>query len=205
VVLCLRSSHGPEDTADRPDERPVCTGRPKYSHAAYPPDHWQAYAEIATLGNVNAETTPSGAPALSFQFSALLSATPRGARLARMLGTEQLRSWGLRSESAPLIIAELASNAAVHGHVTGRDFRLRLTVEVPRDAGVPGGSAATLRIAVTDTRHDTVPVVRAPTSDPEGRTSGHGMLLVEALADRWGVDPGPFPCKTVWAELALTE
>lgn len=28
-------------------------------------------------------------------FSVLLSPTPRGARLARLLATEQLRSWGL--------------------------------------------------------------------------------------------------------------
>ncbi len=122
-----------------------------------------------------------------------------------MLGTEQLRSWGLRSDVAPLIIAELASNAAVHGHVTGRDFRLSLTVEVPRDAGMPEGRATTLRIAVTDTRQDTVPVVRAAGTDPEGRTSGHGMLLVEALSDAWGVETGPFPCKTVWADLQLTD
>lgn len=27
--------------------------------------------------------------------------------------------------------------------------------------------------------------------------------IMEALADRWGVSPGPFPRKTVWAELDL--
>ncbi|CAM5728765.1 hypothetical protein SFUMM280S_04485 [Streptomyces fumanus] len=29
------------------------------------------------------------------------------------------------------------------------------------------------------------------------------MTLVDALADRWGVIPGPPPCKTVWAELTV--
>ncbi|MDI5969619.1 ATP-binding protein [Streptomyces sp. SL13] len=146
---------------------------------------------------MNAETTPPGASALTFQFAALLSATPRGARLARLLGTEQLRSWGLVSDVAPLLIAELASNAAVHGHVRGQDFRLSLTVEVPGDAD----GTATLRIAVTDTRHEAVPVVRSPS--PDGRTNGHGMLLIDALADAWGIEPGPFPCKTVWADIGL--
>ncbi|KUN54468.1 hypothetical protein AQJ43_14200 [Streptomyces avermitilis] len=33
--------------------------------------------------------------------------------------------------------------------------------------------------------------------------SGRGLILVEAYADRWGVDDGPAPCKTTWAELDL--
>lgn len=32
---------------------------------------------------------------------------------------------------------------------------------------------------------------------------GRGLLIVEALADRWGVVEGPVPRKTVWAELDL--
>ncbi|WP_217251478.1 hypothetical protein [Streptomyces sp. AC602_WCS936] len=31
-----------------------------------------------------------------------------------------------------------------------------------------------------------------------------GLLLVEVLADRWGVAEGRFPRKTVWAELRCT-
>ena len=38
---------------------------------------------------------------------------------------------------------------------------------------------------------------------PEPAESGYGLLLVEESADRWGVLPGPFPCKTVWAEVEL--
>ncbi|WP_217245707.1 hypothetical protein [Streptomyces sp. AC602_WCS936] len=33
--------------------------------------------------------------------------------------------------------------------------------------------------------------------------SGYGLLLVEELADRWGVRCEPVPSKTVWAELDL--
>ncbi|WP_338677119.1 ATP-binding protein [Streptomyces sp. SCSIO 30461] len=127
--------------------------------------------------------------ATALQFSVRLSSTRRGARLARLLATEQLRSWGLVSDSTVHVIAELATNAALHGRVSGRDFRLRL--EATPD---------TLRIEVTDTRGDRLPAPQPPSPDVE---SGRGLLLVEALADRWGVHPGPVPCKTVWAEIDL--
>lgn len=145
----------------------------------------------ATLSDVNQEIADpevqmSGTVRNS---SVLLSPTPRGARLARLLATEQLRAWGLPLDRAPQVVAELAANAATHGRVPGRDFRLTLYVV--------GG---TLRIEVTDTRGDRVPEMRHPVGDVE---SGRGLVLVDALADRWGVAPGPHPRKTVWAEIDL--
>ncbi|MEU4469659.1 ATP-binding protein [Streptomyces sp. NPDC024017] len=122
-------------------------------------------------------------------FSLQLSPTPRGARLARLLATEQLRSWGLPLDPAQQVVAELSANAATHGRIPGRDFRLLLYVV-----------AATLRIEVTDTRGDRLPSPQLPGPDTE---SGRGLLLVDALADRWGVTPGLPPRKTVWAELDL--
>ena len=113
----------------------------------------------------------------------------RGARRARLLAAEQLEAWGLPLDPARLVVAELAANAVVHGRVPGRDFRLGLTVTVD---GV-------LRIEVTDPRGESVPVRRNP--QPEPTASGYGLLLVGELSDRWGVQPEPFPCKTVWAEL----
>lgn len=128
--------------------------------------------------------------ARSGQFAVQLSATRRGARLARLLATEQLRSWGLPLDDARLIIAELASNAALHGFVAGRDFRVLLTV-----------TGDTLRIEVADARGERLPRLLEQSGEYE---SGRGLLLVEALATRWGVRHGPFPRKTVWAEIALT-
>ncbi|MFV6030343.1 ATP-binding protein [Streptomyces sp. NPDC056264] len=126
-------------------------------------------------------------------FSVLLSPTPRGARLARLLAVAWMRDhdvpYGL-TESATQVVAELAANAATHGRVGGRSFRLALL-----------SRPDTLRIEVTDTRGEDLPRARphCPESD-----SGRGLLLVEALADRWGVELGPVPRKTVWAELDLS-
>ena len=125
-------------------------------------------------------------------FRVLLSPTPRGARLARLLSAEQLGTWDLPhhvTEAAAQVIAELASNACTHGRLPGRDFLLTLQA-----------TADVLRIEVTDTRGDRLPRPhpQLPSTDAE---SGRGLLLVEALADRWGVEQGPVPRKTVWAEL----
>lgn len=93
-------------------------------------------------------------------------------------------------DPARLVIAELAANAVLHGRVPGRSFRLTLSVTASR----------TLRVEVADARGDQLPApARADAEAPA--ESGYGLLLVEELADRWGVRCGPVPCKTVWAEL----
>ncbi|MFD7303211.1 ATP-binding protein [Streptomyces pharetrae] len=142
-----------------------------------------------TLSNVNQEITALSTPLR--RFSVPLSATRRGARLARLLAAEQLHAWGLPLDPARLIVAELAANAAVHGKVPGRSFRLGLAVT----------GCGVLRIEVTDAKGECVPRRRDAAPDPA--ESGYGLLLVEELADRWGVRLGPVPCKTVWAELDL--
>ncbi|MGW6903059.1 ATP-binding protein [Streptomyces sp. NPDC054940] len=122
-------------------------------------------------------------------FTVQLSATRRGARLARLLAERQLDDWGASFEGALHVVAELASNAVLHGRVPGRDFRLRLILHTD----------GTLRIEVTDARGDRIPQVRdAVARDAE---SGRGLLIVAAYADRWGVDEAPANCKTVWAEV----
>lgn len=125
------------------------------------------------------------------QYTVLLSATRKGARLARLLATERIRGWGLPHEKAALIVAELAANAALHGRVHGRNFRLALSA-----------TADTLRIEVKDPRAERLPVIRRKTDTDEPRESGHGLLLVEELADRWGVR-SELIGKTVWVELDL--
>ncbi|MEW2622189.1 ATP-binding protein [Streptomyces sp. NPDC048106] len=125
-----------------------------------------------------------------------LSATPRGARLARRLTASSLASWGYPydgepTETAQLLVAELAANAVTHGRVAGRDFELRLA-HLPEEN--------TLRIEVSDPRGDRpLRILRAAPGDVHGR----GLIVVEALARTWGVRERVVG-KTVWAEIPLT-
>lgn len=134
-------------------------------------------------------------------FTQRFSATPRGARLARLLAVQQLDSWGFPygarvSESIAVVVAELAANAVTHGRVAGRDFALTLSLLE---------AAQTVRVEVADTRTEAWPApTPPPAADPEAET-GRGLLLVDALADRWGVTARTDgPGKTVWAELVVT-
>ncbi|WP_437088487.1 ATP-binding protein [Streptomyces sp. enrichment culture] len=129
-------------------------------------------------------------------FAQRFSATRRGARLARRLATHRLDLWDLPygspdSDTVTLVVAELAANAALHGSVAGRDFELRLTYD--RAAGL-------VRVEVSDT-HPGLPDASA--RPPEDADGGRGLLLVAAVADRWGVAGRTGPGKTVWAECAV--
>lgn len=134
---------------------------------------------MATLGDMNQKS----------QLRIQLSATRRGARLARLLTERQLDEWGVPFGDAAQVVAELAANAVLHGRVSGRDFRLGLKLH---DDG-------TLRIEVTDARGDRIPRIQDPAAgDAE---TGRGLRIVGAYVDRWGVDEAPAHGKTVWAEL----
>ncbi|MFH9007218.1 ATP-binding protein [Streptomyces afghaniensis] len=124
------------------------------------------------------------------------TSTPRGARRARRLVSHRLHEWGHPYDSTPnetltLIAAELAANAVCHGRVPGRDFHLRLIA-----------APVLLRIEVSDTRGEWRPAVGTPRPPAPDAESGRGLLLVERLANRWGVAPREAaPGKCVWAEL----
>ncbi|TXS42254.1 ATP-binding protein [Streptomyces sp. uw30] len=127
-----------------------------------------------------------------------LSATPRGARLARHLTLNQLQAWGIPygsdvSEAVAVIVAELAANAVIHGRVSGRDFELRLSL--------PAGS---VRIEVSDTLTEQRPPKPGDVRHPDPLDEhGRGLVLVEALASRWEVLDREPPGKTVRAEVDL--
>ncbi|MFI2368408.1 ATP-binding protein [Streptomyces sp. NPDC018833] len=132
-------------------------------------------------------TTPTA------EFTQRFRSTRRGARLARHLAVHQLDAWGYAygselSDTAALIVAELAANAVTHGRVPGRDFELRLRLTETR-----------LRIEVADARGERAPMAGTPSPDAE---AGRGMVLVAALATDWGVSEHEVG-KTVWAELVL--
>ncbi|MFB7936013.1 ATP-binding protein [Streptomyces sp. NPDC056049] len=123
-------------------------------------------------------------------FTLLLTPTPRGARLARLLAAHQLRAWGMAgpaAEAAELVVAELANNAARHGRVPGRDFELRMDREDDH-----------VRVELSDARAERHP---HPVGEPD--EGGYGLLLVAALATAWGVKDRSVG-KTVWATVPLT-
>ncbi|MGX1547646.1 ATP-binding protein [Streptomyces adustus] len=127
------------------------------------------------------------------------SATRRGARLARRLAAHRLDVWGVpygspASDTVALVVAELAANAVLHGRVPGRDFELRLRCD---------RTAAVVRVEVADT-HPGRPQPGRPGAGPADADGGRGLLLVAAVATRWGVDGRSGPGKTVWAECGLS-
>ncbi|MEE1943307.1 ATP-binding protein [Streptomyces sp. TRM 70361] len=129
-------------------------------------------------------------------FTQRFSSTPLGARLARHLAAHRLHEWGVPygsalSDSVASIVAELTANAATHGRVPGRDFELRL-----------GLGPRTLLIDVSDARGGCRPAAGVPAPPPDA-DGGRGLLLVEALADRWEVRDREPSGKTVHAELDL--
>ncbi|GAV39251.1 hypothetical protein Saa2_02136 [Streptomyces acidiscabies] len=161
-----------------------------------------------TLRGMNAEfpspaqndPTPAEPPTPAHHFTVLLSATPRGVRLARRLSAERLDAWGCPYDTdahrtAILLVAELATNAMRHGRLPGRDFRIRLALDT---------ATTTLRIEATDARPERRPPTPGTLSPASNESeSGRGLLLVEGLAERWGTECGDPYTKTVWCEVAL--
>ncbi|MEW1905659.1 MULTISPECIES: ATP-binding protein [unclassified Streptomyces] len=98
---------------------------------------------------------------------------------------ELLRKWGDpgASDVAELLTSELVTNALVH---TDHGAVVTATV-VPEQ----------LRVEV----RDFVPGLTAPEAPPaDDRTNGRGLVLVQALADSWGVEDRGVG-KVVWFEL----
>ncbi|MER7938559.1 MULTISPECIES: ATP-binding protein [unclassified Streptomyces] len=110
-----------------------------------------------------------------------LRAVPEARRELR----ELLRHWGEpgRSEIAELLTSELVTNALVH-----TDHEAVLTAVV---------GPSQLRVEVRDFVGRR-PRVCAP--DTGDGTHGRGMVLVDSLADAWGVQPHEVG-KSVWFEL----
>ena len=103
---------------------------------------------------------------------------------ARHFVSDTMRAWGCDDAipDAELLVSELVTNAVLHARSA-----TRLTIE--RDG-------ATLRFSVYD-ESPTRPRLRD--YGPEAVT-GRGLLLVDRIARRWGVDPEA-PGKRVWFEV----
>ncbi|MGQ4416997.1 SpoIIE family protein phosphatase [Streptomyces sp. SAS_269] len=107
---------------------------------------------------------------------------------ARQHLRELLHDWlsAEQVDSAVLLVSEMVTNVLVH-----TDADALLLAEV---AGEPGGRR--LRVEVTDSGDD-LPHRRRP---GELASSGRGLMLIELLADLWGVNPRG-KGKSIWFEL----
>ncbi len=114
---------------------------------------------------------------------------PQSAATARRLTLAKLRAWGLPSlgETCELLVSELVGNAV--RHTGAQTFGLRMT----RRRGW-------IRVEVRD------PSRALPCLLPVHETdvSGRGLMLVDKLSDRWGVDLLPRG-KTTWFELRVID
>lgn len=117
-----------------------------------------------------------------------LPARPTSVHLARRFSRQLLATWEVPdalTRSVELVVSELVTNAARHS-----EDALEVALERLPDR---------VRVAVTDSSHR-LPVGGAPVE--EDATSGRGLMLVEAVASRWGVESSGLS-KQVWAEFDL--
>lgn len=117
-----------------------------------------------------------------------LPSGPEGASFARRATARAAELWRLdreMTETALLLVSELATNAIRHGTPP---VRLSLRLDADR-----------LRVEVTDSSPQ-LPRLRRPGPD---QASGRGLHIVQQLAARWGAHvTGSRLGKTVWFELS---
>lgn len=131
-------------------------------------------------------TNPDGTAGPWRRLVMTLPADDYSVRLARRAAHVVLGAWRLAhmEETVVLIVSELVTNAV--RHASGSDV-----VEVDLHA-----TRTCLRIEIQDYDHHW-PLPRIPGGFEE---SGFGFVLVDALADKWGVRETATG-KAVWAEL----
>ena len=117
----------------------------------------------------------------------MLAATAQAPGLARQATHEALAAWRVAhlEETAVLLVSELVTNAVRHASTDGSALVLRLEA-----------AGGWLRIEV----HDADPRMPQPRTPDMLDGSGFGFVLLDALADKWGVREATIG-KAVWAEL----
>jgi serine/threonine-protein kinase RsbW len=130
---------------------------------------------------------PSPAGGLGWSRQLPLSPSGQAPGLARQAARDALAAWRLEglTETAVLLVSELVTNAIRHASTGGSAIVLRLET-----------AGGWLRIEV----HDAEPGQPAPRPLAGLEESGFGLVLVDAMADKWGVRQ-TVNGKAVWAEL----
>jgi hypothetical protein len=119
-----------------------------------------------------------------------LASLPNAPSYGRLLIQCSLRGWGIAHmiDEAQLVISELLTNA-VKASAELTTIQIRLAV-------IEGTS---LVIEVRDCNPEP-PVLKDGSSDNEG---GRGLMIVDALSERWGYYHPTHRRKAVWAELLI--
>jgi anti-sigma regulatory factor (Ser/Thr protein kinase) len=122
----------------------------------------------------------------------IAQAEPERVAASRQQVRELLHDWldEEQVDAAVLMVSEMATNVLVH-----TDGDALLVAEVTGERG-----ERRLRVAVGDSS-DELPHKRRP---GEMASSGRGLMLMEMLADAWGVDPEG-EGKSIWFELYESE
>ncbi|MFJ7768013.1 ATP-binding protein [Streptomyces sp. NPDC097107] len=123
-------------------------------------------------------------PMYEFTVAAAVEVVPSARRqVAVLVGTLGLSISDETPETVELLASEVIANAVLYS-------------AAPCDVAVTRTDER-LRVEVTDTDPSLPSAVEAGPNDERGR----GLLLVDALADAWGVQPDS-PGKTTWFEIA---
>ncbi|MFH8791933.1 ATP-binding protein [Streptomyces sp. NPDC017941] len=135
---------------------------------------------------MNEETSPTPPAPPAPLFSRFYPRVRRSVPDARAFAGMALAIWGVQGEAADavvLCVSELTTNALLHGVPPGRGYLLRI-----------GKAGTAVRVEVHDSGDGRPRLAKGGVGE-----SGRGLLLVSALADKWGVEPRD-PGKVVWAE-----
>ena len=159
-----------------------------YERAVGTPAELSAYLDLRAVGERVAfwdrrvRDTSAGAA-----FAVTVSGGPHAPREARRAAIEQVGSrLGTDTLAAlSLLVSEVVTNCVVHGGAAdGRTIEIVGAVE--RDS---------VHVAVSAEGPAFEHTPKVPSTDAAG---GRGLYIVDALADRWGIDAPP---PTVWFEM----
>ena len=120
----------------------------------------------------------------------VLPGTPQAVSVARQIARQLLGDEHPATETAVLLLSELVTNSVMHSK-----------------SGAPGGTVtialcsgpAGILIQVRDDGGPSEPRVSAISAD--GAEHGYGLLLVDALAERWGTISSP-DGRVTWCRVA---
>jgi anti-sigma regulatory factor (Ser/Thr protein kinase) len=126
----------------------------------------------------------------------VLPGTPESASAARRMVRQVLGDGHPASETVQLVVSELMTNAIVHSKSGAPGG----TVTVALCPG-PGG----VLVQVRDDGGPSQPRLTSVAADPSnGAEQGYGLLLVDALADRWGSISCP-DGRITWCRIGLEQ